>query len=156
MKWIISWSFKSLHFFNIDVHNNKFKRILINSLTANAGKFAKNYKLKRGAPCCWLPSAVFPHAEEQVWLLSAMLVVLGRILFQGRALPCSMRINPGKPLVCWAINLCGVGLPEGTQATLHHTKVPRNTEAYQRCQVAWSEREDFLLSYVWVFHKSFL
>lgn len=82
--------------------------------------------------CIWSSRSVccLQHSAE---------VVLGRILFRGRALSCSWRINPGKPLVCRAINLCGVALPEGTHAHIQ-TRVQNNTRDYQCCQVVWSER----------------
>lgn len=67
--------------------------------------------------------------------------------FEGERSPVVGRINPGKPLVCRAINLCGVALPEGTHAHIQ-TQVHNNTRDYQCCQVVWSEGTICLVSFV--------
>lgn len=109
-----------------------------------AHKKVSNYCLD-----CWLPSFLyvcFSFTLQCIWssrpgccLQHSAEVVLGRILFQGRVLSCSWRINPGKPLVCPVINLCGTALPEGTHAHIQ-TQVHNNTRDDQCFRVVWSER----------------
>lgn len=80
--------------------------------------------------------------------------VLGRILFRGRALSCSWRINPGKPSVCRAINLCGVWRCQRAHIRTFRPQVHNNSRDVQCCQVDLVWGDGFLASYVRVFSNS--